>query len=114
MKSHPLGGGIVAVSTLSTEDVVARHYAEGIAADKENCDKATPSHIFGWDLGRDKRKPNTHALDVIIEKYGVGPKEILVVDDNLLGIEMGNKKGTYTAGVGYSHSCSEITEVLKK
>ena len=66
-------GGIICVVSHSSEITITLDYQTDFGL--------LPDDIFGWDLPEHQRKPSTYPLERIMEKYGLKPQELLVVDD---------------------------------
>jgi phosphoglycolate phosphatase/pyrophosphatase PpaX len=73
-----------------------------------------PDMIFGWECPPEQRKPNTYAMQVIADKYGLKPTEMVVVDDSKPGYDMAREFGAYFVGAGWSTDIPEIREFMKK
>ena len=85
-------GGIVAV--------VSHSYAENILKDYRHNDLPEPDIIFGWEQPREERKPAPVPVLKIMERYGLKPEEVLVIDDLKPGLDMAR-----AAGVGFAAAC---------
>lgn len=73
--------------------VVSHSCIQNITRDYEIHFGIVPDEIFGWDLPEDKRKPSSYPLECIMEKYGLQPNQLLVVDDMKPAYEMASKAG---------------------
>ncbi|MBR5529864.1 MAG: HAD family hydrolase [Oscillospiraceae bacterium] len=82
-------GGLVCVVSHSSIENISRDYMTHFGM--------LPDAIYGWDLPKHQRKPNTFPLLSIMEKYNLKPKDILVVDDSKLAWEMAAPLGVKTA-----------------
>lgn len=91
-------------------DVIRRQKAEGglvvvvshssimnITRDYELHFGLAPDAIYGWDLPEEKRKPNPWPLEDIMARYGLSPKDLLVVDDMKLAWMMSKPLGVEIA-----------------
>ena len=78
-------GGLVCVVSHSSVQNITRDYAVHIGVQ--------PDAIYGWDYPEELRKPNPFPLLDIMEKYGLEPKDILVVDDMKLAWKMAQPVG---------------------
>ena len=56
-----------------------------------------PDDIFGWDLEPENRKPSPYALNAIMQKYGLTPEQLLVVDDMKPACQMARSAGVKIA-----------------
>ena len=82
-------GGLVCVVSHSSIENISRDYMTHFGM--------LPDAIYGWDLPKHQRKPNTFPLLSIMEKYNLKPEDILVVDDSKLAWEMAAPLGVKTA-----------------
>lgn len=73
--------------------VVSHSSIENITRDYEVHFGVQPDAIYGWDLPEEQRKPNPYPLVDIMERYGLSPEEILVVDDMKLAWRMAHPLG---------------------
>ena len=101
-------GGIVCVVSQSAQENIARDYRIHFCLE--------PDAIYGWDLEPEHRKPNPWALHAIMEKYGLTPEDLLVVDDMKAAVGMARAAGTKIAFAGWGrkdfpHICSEMEAV---
>lgn len=86
-------GGIVCVVSHSDSQNISRDYAAHFGIQ--------PDAIYGWDMLPHQRKPNPWPLQNIMERFGVSPEEILVVDDMKLACEMAEPLGVSVAFAGW-------------
>ena len=101
-------GGIVCVVSQSAQENIARDYRIHFCLE--------PDAIYGWDLEPEHRKPNPWALHTIMEKYGLTPEDLLVVDDMKAAVGMARAAGTKIAFAGWGrkdfpHICAEMEAV---
>ena len=66
-------GGSIAVISHSLRRNILRHFRENGLPE--------PSMVFGWELPREKRKPDPFALDRLMAAMDLSPADMLVVDD---------------------------------
>jgi phosphoglycolate phosphatase/pyrophosphatase PpaX len=78
-------GGLVCVVSHSSAENITRDYMTHFGM--------LPDAIYGWDLPEHQRKPHTYSLEAIMEKYGLSPRELLVIDDMKPAWEMASKAG---------------------
>lgn len=76
-------GGLICVVSHSCNDNITRDYAAHFGIQ--------PDAIFGWDYPEHQRKPNPWPLEQIMERYGLSPDQLLVVDDMKPAWEMARK-----------------------
>ena len=98
-------GGIIAVSSHSFSEYIKRDY-------KAN-DLPEPDYIWGWDIPREKRKPSPATMLELMERTGLSPKEILVVDDSKPGYDMARAAGCDFAAALWAFDVPEIEEFMK-
>lgn len=87
-------GGIVCVSSLSTREIIERDFLHQFGV--------LPDAIYDYDLPPYQRKPNTYALEQIMEQFQLKPEDILMVDDMKLGCVMAQEVGVDTAFAAWS------------
>ena len=99
-------GGIIAVASHSYEEYIRRDYAHN--------GLPTPDVIYGWDLPREKRKPDPFTILDICEKYSIKPCEVLVVDDLKPGFDMARAAGADFAAAGWAYDVPEIAAFMRE
>jgi len=82
-------GGLVCVVSHSSVQNISRDYAVHFGVQ--------PDAIYGWDYPEHQRKPNPFPLEDIMARYGLKPKELLVVDDMKLAWLMADPLGVDVA-----------------
>lgn len=92
--------------------VVSHSSAENITRDYQTHFGILPDDIFGWDLPEHQRKPNTYPLETIMNKYGLQPEQLLVVDDLKPAWEMARDAGVSIAFAGWSKL--EVPQIVKE
>ena len=98
-------GGIICVVSHSSEINITRDYQTHF--------DLLPDDIFGWDLPEHQRKPSTYPLERIMEKYGLKPHELLVVDDLKPAWVMCRNAGVPIAFAAWSkENCPGILEEM--
>ena len=105
IKEYQSMGGIVAVISHSSEEVIRNNYAsEGIV----------PDAVFGYSWKAEENKPNPYPLFKVMEQFGLEAGDILTVDDLALGQEMAQRAGVDFACAGWSHyGIKKIIEYMK-
>ena len=86
-------GGLLCVVSHSNSDNILRDYRHHFGI--------VPDAVYGWDMEPHQRKPNPWPLQDIMEKYGLKPQEILVVDDMKLACKMAEPLGIEVAYAGW-------------
>jgi phosphoglycolate phosphatase/pyrophosphatase PpaX len=99
-------GGIVCV--------ISHSYDFNIKRDYEANNLPMPDLIFGWECPPEQRKPNTYAMQIIADKYGLKPSDMVVIDDLKPGYDMARDFGADFVGAGWSNDIPEIREFMKK
>ena len=99
-------GGIIAVDSHSLERYIVRDYGANRLP--------TPDVIYSWDLPEEQRKPSPYTLFDLMNRYGLKPSEILVVDDLKPGYDMARGAGCVFAAAGWAYDVSEIRDFMKK
>lgn len=108
LHAYRKAGGIICVSSMSSEDNIRRDYLNhfGLEADV----------VFGWELPEEKRKPNPYALEEIKQCYNLSADEILVVDDMKFAVEMARSANCPIAFAGWGRKafpniCQEMEKL---
>ena len=99
-------GGIIAVASHSLSYYIERDY-------KEN-GLPMPHVIYGWEMPKEKRKPAPFALLDLMERYGLSPDEILMVDDLKPGFDMARAAGVPFAAAGWAHDIESISSFMRR
>ena len=99
-------GGIIAVNSHSLLRYILRDY------EKNGLPK--PDVIYSWDIPEEDRKPSPNTLFDLMEKYGLKPDEIIVVDDLKPGYDMARAAGVDFAAAGWAYDVSEIENFMRK
>jgi len=86
-------GGFLCVVSHSNSDNISRDYHVHFGIQ--------PDAIYGWDLEPHQRKPHPWPLQDIMQKFGLKPEEILVVDDMQLACQMAEPLGIQVAFAGW-------------
>lgn len=87
-------GGLICVSSHSAQENILRDYETHFGF--------SPDRVYGWELGAKYRKPNPFALDDIMSRYDLSPRDILVVDDLTTGYQMAKARAVDFAWAGWS------------
>lgn len=94
-------GGIICVSSHSSAENIRRDYMTHFGI--------YPDSVFDWELGEALRKPAPYALDQIMERYGLCPEQLLVVDDMDTGYRMAKARNVDFAWAGWG--CQDIPQI---
>ena len=98
-------GGIIAVSSHSKRSFILRDYLHWGLPE--------PKVIYAWDDAPEKRKPSPAVIRDVCERYGILPKDILVVDDAKIGCEMARAAGADFAAARWSYKVERFEEELR-
>ena len=99
-------GGLVCVSSHSGVENITRDYRSNFGF--------VPDQIYSFELPPEQRKPAPFALLDIMERYGLRPGELLMVDDMKNGNNMAHAAGVDFACAGWSHTDPMIVEYMKQ
>lgn len=94
--------------------VISHSYDFNIKRDYEANGLPMPDMIFGWECPPEQIKPNNYALQIISEKYGLKPQEMVMVDDLKPGYDMAKSFGVPFVGAGWSNDIPEIRAFMKE
>ena len=100
MRRQRAEGGLICVASHSLERNIRRDY--------EANDLPQPDLVFGWDLPIEQRKPSPYPLETIMDMYGLGPGELLMIDDLKPGFDMASSCGVDFAAAGWANDIKEI------
>ena len=99
------GGGLVCV--------VSHSYAENILRDYRVNGCAVPDAVFGWADDERRRKPSPYPLLEIMARFGLAPKDLIVVDDLKPGYDMAKSCGVDFACAGWAHRFEKIEQFMR-
>ena len=99
MRRQRAEGGLICVASHSLERNIRRDY--------EANDLPQPDLVFGWDLPIEQRKPSPYPLETIMDMYGLGPGELLMIDDLKPGFDMASSSGVDFAAAGWANDIKE-------
>lgn len=98
-------GGLVCVISHSFDFNIRRDYAaNGLPA---------PDAVYGWELPPERRKPDPWALEQILDRFGLAPEEVLMVDDLKPGYEMARALGIPFAAACWAYDVPEIRAFME-
>ena len=106
LQRHRAAGGKIAVVSHSLRENIERDHREN--------DLPEPDLIFGWEQPPEQRKPHTWPLERIMERFGLKPQELLVVDDLKPGYDMAKSAGVPFAAAGWANDIPEIEQFMRK
>ncbi len=99
------GGYVCVVSHSRRENILRDYAANGLPA---------PDLIYGSELPSERQKPDPWPLLDLMERLGVAPAEVLMVDDLPLGREMARQAGVAFAAAGWAHAVPEIEAEMRR
>ena len=99
-------GGKICVASHSSEEMIRRDY-------RIHCG-FEPELVFGWELPPEKRKPAPFALEEIMRRYSLAPKELLMVDDLKPGWQMAQSCNVPFAFAGWGCEVEPVRAFMKK
>jgi beta-phosphoglucomutase-like phosphatase (HAD superfamily) len=101
-------GGILVVISHSEAAMIERDYRAAGAAGRG----ALPDLVFGWSDDPERRKPHPYPLLETMRRFGLGAKDILVLDDLKPGADMAAAAGADFAAAGWGHAVPEIRRAM--
>lgn len=87
-------GGLICVASLSGAQSITRDYVAHFGLE--------PDVIYGWDLPKDRQKPNPYPVLDCMDRFRLNLEDILVVDDMKLGWRMARSAGVEIAFSAWS------------
>lgn len=108
IREYKESGGVICVCTHNVAKNILLDY------DREYGGEIEPDLILDYDICGGKVKPDPYSLNLIMDKFGFKPEEMLMLDDMKPGYDMAKKVGVPFAAAGWSHIVPEIREFMKK
>ena len=93
--------------------VVSHSYGKNILRDYRANGLPEPDMVFGWEMPPERRKPKPDALWEIMERTGLSPGELLVLDDLKPGFDMARACGVPFAAAGWANDIPEIERFMR-
>ncbi len=106
LRRHRSQGGIIAVISHSVSAMIERDYREN--------DLPLPDAIYGWDYPEHQRKPNPWPMEQLMERFGLQPQELLMVDDLKPGYDMCRACSVPFAAAGWANDVPEIEAFMRR
>lgn len=94
--------------------VVSHSFGHNIRRDYQANGLPEPDLIFGWEQPLERRKPNPFPLEEIMRTYGLGPEELLMIDDLKPGFDMASSCGVDFAAVGWANDIEPIERFMRQ
>lgn len=99
------GGQVMVVSHSRRENILRDYAAHGLPA---------PDLVYGSELPHENQKPHPWPLLDGMERLGLTPEQVLVVDDLPMGLEMAQAAGTAFAAALWAHSVPELQRQMDR
>ena len=93
--------------------VVSHSLAPNILRDYRENGLPEPELVYGWEVPRERRKPQPYALYDIMEKLRFTADELLVLDDLKPGCDMARAAGVRFAAALWSNNIPEIEAFMR-
>ena len=93
--------------------VVSHSYRDNILRDYRENDLPEPDLVFGWECPAQQRKPNPWPLERIMERFGLRPEQLLMLDDLKPGYDMARACGVPFAAAGWANDIPEIERFMR-
>ena len=94
--------------------VISHSFRENILRDYEANGLPEPDLIFGWEMPPDRRKPAPWPLQQVLERFGLKPEEVLMIDDLKPGYDMAQACGVPFAAAGWSNDIPQIENFMRQ
>jgi beta-phosphoglucomutase-like phosphatase (HAD superfamily) len=99
-------GGLLVVVSHSEVPMIERDYRAAGALGAS----AMPDLVFGWNEDPELRKPAPYPLAEAMRRFGLSPRELIVLDDLKPGADMAAALGVDCAAAGWGHAIPEIRQ----
>jgi beta-phosphoglucomutase-like phosphatase (HAD superfamily) len=109
LRTYRANGGIITVVSHSEKDVILNSYRAAGGGDG-----LLPDLVFGWDYDETRRKPSPWPVENILRRFGLSPRQALIVDDLKPGVVMSRATGVAIAGAGWAHRIPEIHAYMRE
>lgn len=106
LRDYKNAGGRICVVSHSLSGNILRDYREN--------DLPTPDLVFGWEVPKERRKPQPHCLYEIMAHFDLKPEELLVLDDLKPGYDMARACGVPFAAAGWANDIPEIERFMRQ
>jgi phosphoglycolate phosphatase-like HAD superfamily hydrolase len=107
LRGYQASGGRIAVVSHSDVAVIRRDYASGAPDIRLDA-------VYGWQEEEELRKPSAYPLRDLMERLGLGPAELLVLDDLAPGVQMAKRAGVDAAAAGWAHHPPQIEAYMRR
>ena len=93
--------------------VISHSYGKNILRDYRANGLPEPDCVFGWEYPPEKRKPRPDAMVEIMQRFGVGPGDMLMLDDLKPGFDMARACGVPFAAAGWANDIPQIENFMR-
>ena len=93
--------------------VISHSYSRNILRDYLANGLPEPDCVFGWEYPAEKRKPKPDSMHEIMERFGVAPDDMLMLDDLKPGYDMARACGAAFAAAGWANDIPEIESFMR-
>lgn len=104
IRHQKASGGLICVVSHSSEKNISRDYRVHF--------QMQPDAIYGCDFPREQQKPSPYPLQDIMQRYGLRPEDLLVVDDMKLACQMAEPVNVAVAFAGWGKE--EFPEISRE
>ena len=94
--------------------VISHSYKENILRDYRENGLPEPDLVFGWEVPREKRKPNPDTVFEVLKTFHLEPQDVLVVDDMKPGLVMARAAGVKFAASGWGNPVPEVRSYMQE
>lgn len=106
MERQRAAGGLICVVSHSMADNIRRDFRHNSLPE--------PDAVYGWERPPEERKPNPFPLLSIMDRFGLAPGELLMLDDLKPGFDMAAECGVDFAGAGWSGDIPLIEDFMRR
>ena len=106
MERQRAAGGLIAVVSHSFDFNIRRDYAANGLPE--------PDAVYGWEQPEDRRKPHPFPLEDIMARFGLEPRDLLMIDDLKPGYDMALSCGVDFAAVGRANDIASIESFMRQ
>jgi len=93
--------------------VISHSYSKNILRDYRANGLPEPDMVFGWEYPAEKRKPRPDAMYEIMNRYGLKPEQLLMLDDLKPGYDMARACGARFAAAGWANDIPQIEAFMR-
>lgn len=93
LQRQKAAGGYICVVSQSGRENILRDYRLHFGM--------VPDAVYSWELPPEQRKPNSFALEDMMRRFRLSPRELLVLDDMPPAVEMAHRVGVAIGFAGW-------------